>query len=93
MDVGMSFQPPILFGFVSIKIIQHDMNFPALVVRHDAIHEIQKLTTAAPLVMTSLDLAGHDVESRKQRSRPVAFVAMAETIHGLAIWQPKKALC
>ena len=44
MHVGMALEPAIVLGFVSIKIVENDVNFLFLAVGvDDAIHEIQKL--------------------------------------------------
>jgi hypothetical protein len=43
MDVGMALEPAVVFGLVSIEIIENDMNFFFVAVAvNDAIHEIQE---------------------------------------------------
>ena len=41
-NLGMLPQPAVMFGFVCVQIVQHDMEVPARMGGQDFIHEIQK---------------------------------------------------
>ena len=61
MHVGMTLEPAVVFGFVSIEIVQNDVNFLFLAVGlYDAVHEIQELPAAPPFVVTGLHQASGD---------------------------------
>src|SRR6266567_5215526 len=92
VDMGMRFQPPVPLRLMGVEIVQHYMDLPAWVVGYDSIHKVQKLSTAAPRVMASLHFPGHDVQSSKKGRGTVALVAVAETVHRLAIRESEKAL-
>ena len=53
MHVGMALEPAIVLGFVSIKIVENDVNFLFLAVGvDDAVREIQELPAPPPFVVT-----------------------------------------
>ena len=49
IHVGMSFEPAVLFGLVSVEIVQDDVEPFAGVCGNQVIHEIQALTPTANL--------------------------------------------
>ena len=55
MYMGVSLQPAVVFGFVRVQVVQHDMDLAVRVGLDDLIHEIQELATAAPLLVSGLD--------------------------------------
>ena len=62
MHVGMRLEPAIVLGFVSIMIVENDVNFLFLAVGvDDAVHEIQELPAPPPFVVTGLDQASSDL--------------------------------
>ena len=57
MDVGVPGQPAIVFGFVSVQVVQDDVNFAAGMCGDRAVHEVQELDPpAAPVMCNSLHL-------------------------------------
>ena len=48
------FQPAVPLWFVGIEIVENNMDFPVGVFRYDLIHEIEKLTTSAPGIVSRL---------------------------------------
>ena len=69
MHVGMALEPAIVLGFVSIKIVENDVNFLFLAVGvDDAVHEIQELPAPAPFVVTGLDQASSDLLEPRRAS-------------------------
>ncbi len=66
VDVLMTCQPAIAFGFVSVEVVEYDVDLAAGMVGYDAIHEVEKLhATAAPIVIAFHQSGGH-FQSRKQ---------------------------
>ena len=47
MDIGMFSQLTIMFGFMGIQVIQHNMQFCFRIIVYNAIHKIQKFPTAS----------------------------------------------
>jgi hypothetical protein len=60
VDFGMALQPPIVFGLVSVQVVQHDVHLAIRVGGHDLIHEVQKFPPPSPVVVPGNDLAGGD---------------------------------
>ena len=52
------------------------MEFAAGVLGGDAVHEIEEFDAAAALVLAPANLAGCDVQSRKQCGRAMTFAIM-----------------
>jgi hypothetical protein len=61
MNVGVSGQPAIVFGFVSVQVVQNDVNFPARMFSDGAVHEMQELDPPAAPVMAAPDQTGGHV--------------------------------
>src|SRR3954454_16663450 len=77
---------------MSVQIIENNVQLSIRTVRHQFVHEIQKLPSSAPGIVAGFHLSGSYIQCRKQRRRPMSLIAMAETIHSLAIGQSKIAL-
>lgn len=92
MDIGMRLQPAVLLRFVGVEIVQDDVNLPAGIVGHDPIHKVQELPAAPTPIVARSHLAGHNIQRRKQSGRAMAFVAMAEAVHGRAVGKANKSL-
>ena len=87
MHVGMALEPAIVLGFVSIKIVENDVNFLFLAVGvDDAVHEIQELPAAPPFVVTGLDQVSSDLESHEERRCPMPFIFMSKARNGSPVW-------
>ena len=65
MNAGMPGQPPVMFGLVSVQVVEDHVDFPLGVVGDHLVHEIEKLSTPPPFVMPGLDMTGCDVEAAK----------------------------
>ena len=51
MHRWMAGQPPIVLRFVSVKVVQYDMEFHVRILGNDAVHEVQELpSTSTPVV-------------------------------------------
>jgi len=68
------------------------VNLPAGIVGHDPIHKVQELPAAPTPIVARSHLAGHNIQRRKQSGRAMAFVAMAEAVHGRAVGKANKSL-
>ena len=91
-DVFMVRQPAIIFGFVSIEIVQNDVNVASRVVGDDAVHEVQELDPPTALVMAGLDQPVGHLQRRKQGRGAVPLVLMVKAGQRLAIGQLQPAL-
>src|SRR5450631_3545786 len=78
MHVGMTLKPAIAFRLVRVEIVEDDVNLAAGMVADDLIHEVEKLSPAAALVMTGLYGSAEHIKSRKKRRGSVAFIAVRE---------------
>jgi len=56
MDILVARQPTIVFGLMSVQVVQNDVNLAARMIDDDAIHEMQELDAPAPPVMAGFDL-------------------------------------
>src|SRR3954449_8358803 len=92
MYVRVQFEPAVALRLMGTEIVQNDMHFAPRILGYQFIHEIEKLAPPTARIMPGPDLAGGNVERGKQRSRPVAFVAVAETIDSLSVGQSQIAL-
>ena len=54
MDVGVTLQPIIPLGFVSVKIVQHYVDLFLRTASYHFVHEIQKLSPSAAGIVASL---------------------------------------
>jgi hypothetical protein len=57
------------------QVVQNNMDFLFGIFGHDFIHEVQKFSSSTPLIVSTLHLAGSNVDSCEQGSRAVAFVS------------------
>ena len=74
MDLGMSFEPAILLGFMRIEIVQHNVNLLVRSFGHQLVHEIQKFASApAPIVPCMHQPSGH-LQGCKERACTMARV-------------------
>ena len=79
MYVGMRFEPAVLFGLVSVEIVQGHVEFFAGIGGNQLVHEIQELTAATATIMSGVYQTGSDVEGRKERRSSIAFILMIKT--------------
>jgi hypothetical protein len=75
-----------------VQIVENNVPLSIRTVSQQFVHKIQKLPSSTPGIVAGFHLSGGDIQCCKQRRRPMSLVAMAETIHGLAIGQSKIAL-
>jgi hypothetical protein len=73
MDVLVPRQPAVIFGLVSIEIVQDHMDLAASMIGNQAVHEIEELDTPAALIMAGLDQAAGNIERGEQGGGPVTF--------------------
>lgn len=92
MDVRVTFEPPILFRFMDVQVIQNHVDFLLFIDRHHLIHEVEKLPTAPTLVMPHLDQPCGRFQGYEQGGGPMAGVFVAKPGQRLAIGQPKPSL-
>jgi hypothetical protein len=78
MHLGMSFEPAVLFGLVSVEIVQDDVELFGGVLGNQVIHEIQELTPTTPTIMSGMYEPASDIEGGKERRGSVAFVLMTK---------------
>src|ERR1700735_5723979 len=87
-------QPPIFYikfhwwrMLHKVEIVENDMDFLALILLDDAVHEIAELHPAAAFVVPSRDLTGADVERGEQGRGAVSLVVVRLAGHRPAIRQ------
>src|SRR5882757_6245527 len=79
MDIGVAFEPAVIFRLMSVEIVEDDMDLAVPMFGDDPVHEVEELEPAPPFIMPSRDFAARHVEGRKQRggSVPLILVALA----------------
>ena len=92
VHVAMSLPPAVMFGRMGVEIIEDDMDLPAGIGGHDAVHKIEELHPAATPVMAGLDQSRGLLQSGKQGGRAMPLIVMGEPMEGPAIGQPQPAL-
>src|SRR5580698_7112746 len=92
VHLRMKLEPAVSFGLVGVEIIENHVDFLAGILRYDLVHEVEKLAAAAASVVPGFDLAGNHVKRGKQSGRSMAFIAVTEAVHRLAVGQTKIAL-
>jgi hypothetical protein len=76
VHIFVTLQPAVVFGFVSVQVVENDMNLPAGVAGDDFIHEVEELPPSASLVMAGPHKASGDFQCREQCRRSMPLVAM-----------------
>lgn len=77
MHVGMTRQPQVSLGLVSVQVVEHDVDVAAWVGCHDAVHEVEELNPSPAPIVPRLDLPGRDVERGERSGGAVPPVVMA----------------
>jgi len=90
--LGMLAQPPVMFGLMGVKVVQHHVDFLPRVSGHDVIHEIQELPPPPPAIMPRLHLAAGDIQGGKEGAGAVTGVIMLITAERLATGQAQPPL-
>jgi hypothetical protein len=88
----MTLKPAIAFWLVRVEIVEDDVNFAAGMVGDDLIHEVEKFSPAAALIVTGLYGATEHIKSRKERRGSVALIAVREAGERLAVGKSNPAL-
>jgi hypothetical protein len=76
---------------VGQEIVEDEVDFLALILLDEAVHEVAALQTAASVVLAD-DLPGADVECAEQGRGAVPLVVIRLARYGLAIWQLQVSL-
>ena len=92
MHVRMTLKPAIAFRLVRVEIAQDEVNLAAGMVGDDLIHEVEKLSPAAALIVTGLYGPAEHIKSRKERRGSVALVAVREAGERLTVGKSNPAL-
>src|SRR5258706_16027863 len=71
MDIGVAFEPAVIFRLMSVEIVEDDMDLAVPMFGDDPVHEVEELEPAPPFIMPSRDFAARHVEGRKQRGGSV----------------------
>ena len=87
MDVRMTLQPAVIFGLVSVQVIQDDVDLAAFVDGRDVVHEVEKLATPSAPIVSGDDESGSHFQRGEKRRRAVPPVAVREARQGLAVGQ------
>lgn len=74
--LGMLSQPPVMLGLVRVQIVQHDMELPPRMRRHDFVHEIQKFPPPPTRIVPRLYLTAGHVQGGEERAGTVPGVIM-----------------
>src|SRR6266852_5017042 len=91
LHIGVGLEPTFVF-LVGVEVVEDDVKLAVRKVRGHAVHEVEKLDTAAPFCMRRNDLSGGDFERRKQCGRAMPLVVVALAGQGAAIGQLQIAL-
>src|SRR5512139_720117 len=76
MDLRMTLDPMVPFGFMGTEIVHNHMGFLIRMFRNDLVHKIQKLPAATAVVMIRFHLSRGHVQGSKQGTRPMASILM-----------------
>ena len=66
MDVLVAGQPAIVFGLVSIQVVEDDMNFPVGMASDNSVHEVQEFDPPTALIMAGFDKTGGHLQRRNK---------------------------
>ena len=88
----MAREPAVVFRFVRVEVVQHDMQLLVRVPGDHVVHEVQELAPAPPGVVPRRELPRRDIQCREQRTGAVALVLMTEAAQRRAVRQPQVAL-
>src|SRR4030042_1043083 len=77
---------------MSVKVIQHYMDFFTRTASYHFVHEIQKLPAPTAGIVSSLHQSRSHLKCGKQGGSAMSLVLMIKSSHGLAIWQTQPAL-
>ena len=76
VDIRMPLQPHVPLRLVGGEVVQDHLNFLALMVGYDAIHEVEELDPATALVVLAGNLAGANAERCQQGGGPVPSIVV-----------------
>ena len=92
MDPGMAFQPVVPLGLVSIKIVEHYVDFFLRTAGYYLVYEIQKLPSSAVGIVARLHQSCRHLQGSKQGGSAMTLVFMVESPHRLAIRKAQPSL-
>src|SRR4030042_5674944 len=92
MNMKMALQPAIFLGLMSVKVIQHHVDFFIRIACYHFVHKIQKLPASAALVVPGLHQSRCHLKSGKQGGGSMSLVLMIESLYSLTIWKTQPAL-
>ena len=87
MDVFVPGQPTVAFGLVGVEVVEDHVDFAVGMLGYDAVHEVEKLHTAATFVMIALHQPGGHLQSRKQGGCAMPLVVMLKARERFAVGQ------
>src|SRR4030066_2204276 len=92
MNMRMALQPVIFLGLMSVKVIQHYVDFFIRIACYHFVHEIQKLSAPAARIVPGLHQSCSHFESGKQGGGAMSLVLMIESPYSLTILKTQPAL-
>src|SRR5512139_1199916 len=87
MDIRMTLDPVVPFGFMGPQIVHYYMNFFIRMVLNNLVHKIEKLSAATALVMARFHLSRGHIHRCKKGTRSMASVLMVSSRQRLTIGQ------
>ena len=69
----MQLEPAVVFGFVGIEVVEHDMDAVSGQAATMSFHEVEKLDAAPPLLVSCRHLSGSHLEGGEQRRGALAL--------------------
>ena len=92
MNYGMFSQPAIILRFMRVQVIKDDVQFFLRILRHDLIHEVQKLAATAAMIMSDFHHAGSHLKSSEESSSAMPLVLVIESPKSLSVREAKPTL-
>src|SRR4030065_16639 len=83
MNMRMALQPVVSLGLMSVKVIQHHVDFFIRIACYHFVHKIQKLPASAALVVPGLHQSRCHLKSGKQGGGSMSLVLMIESMYSL----------
>ncbi len=92
IDVRVTGQPAVVLRLVDIKVIQDNVQCLIRILCDHAVHEVQELPPASPVIMAGVHQSRGHFQGGKEGSGTMALVFVAETPCSLSIGQAQPTL-
>ena len=76
VHVFVSGKPAVVLRLIGVEVLEDHMDFLVGILRNELVHEMQKLPTPSPFVVSGLYLTGCHIENGRQGGGFVPLVSM-----------------